>query len=56
MAAALAHVREIKNETIRESLKTFTGVEHRLELIRIVNGVKYINDSKATNVNAMVCS
>lgn len=54
MAAALAaRAGEIKNETIRESLKTFTGVEHRLELARIVNGVKYINDSKATNVNAV---
>lgn len=54
MAAALAaRAGEIKNETIRESLKTFTGVEHRLELVRIVNGVKYVNDSKATNVNAV---
>ena len=54
MAAALAaRAREIKNETIRESLKTFTGVEHRLELVRVFEGVKYINDSKATNVNSV---
>lgn len=54
LAAALAaRAAEIKNEAIRESLKTFTGVEHRLEVVREVQGVKYINDSKATNVNAV---
>ncbi len=54
LAAALAaRAAEIKNEAIRESLKTFTGVEHRLEIAREVDGVKYINDSKATNVNAV---
>lgn len=54
LATALAaRAAEIKNETIRESLKSFTGVEHRLELAREVDGVKYINDSKATNVNAV---
>jgi UDP-N-acetylmuramoylalanine--D-glutamate ligase len=54
LAAALAaRAGEIKNEAIRESLKTFSGVEHRLEMVRVVNGVKYINDSKATNVNAV---
>lgn len=54
LAAALAaRAAEIKNEAIRESLKTFSGVEHRLELAREVDGVKYINDSKATNVNAV---
>ncbi len=54
LAAALAaRAGEIKNEAIRESLKSFSGVEHRLELARIVDGVKYINDSKATNVNAV---
>ena len=54
MAAALAaRAGEIKNNAIRESLKTFSGVEHRLELTQVINGVKYINDSKATNVNAV---
>ncbi|MDR9415678.1 MAG: UDP-N-acetylmuramoyl-L-alanine--D-glutamate ligase [Gracilimonas sp.] len=54
LATALAaRAAEIKNEIIRESLKTFTGVEHRLEMAREVAGVKYINDSKATNVNAV---
>ncbi len=54
LATALAaRAAEIKNDAIRESLRSFVGVEHRLEIVRIVNGVKYINDSKATNVNAV---
>ncbi len=54
LAAALAaRVSEIKNEVIRESLRSFEGVEHRLEEVRTVNGVKYVNDSKATNINAV---
>jgi UDP-N-acetylmuramoylalanine--D-glutamate ligase len=53
MAAALsARVFEIRNEDIRDSLMSFLGVEHRLEYVRTVNSVDYINDSKATNVNA----
>jgi len=43
----------ISNEKIEKSLSTFPGVEHRLELVRELNGVKYINDSKATNVDAV---
>lgn len=54
LATALAaRAAEIKNDIIRESLRTFEGVEHRLEHVRTVNGVKYINDSKATNINAV---
>ncbi|MEX0856605.1 MAG: UDP-N-acetylmuramoyl-L-alanine--D-glutamate ligase [Balneolaceae bacterium] len=54
LATALAaRASEIKNEAIRESLRSFEGVEHRLEVARVVDGVKYINDSKATNVNAV---
>lgn len=41
------------NEKIIEGLKTFKGVEHRLEFVREINGVKYINDSKATNVDSV---
>ena len=53
MAAALAaRAFEVSNEDIRDSLMKFLGVEHRLELIRSLNGVDFINDSKATNVNA----
>lgn len=54
LATALAaRASEIKNDVIRESLRTFEGVEHRLEHVRTVKGVKYINDSKATNINAV---
>ena len=42
----------ISNESIRNSLMTFQAVEHRLEEVAERDGVKYINDSKATNVNA----
>jgi UDP-N-acetylmuramoylalanine--D-glutamate ligase len=53
MAAGIsANVAGIQKETIREALKSFTGVEHRLEKVAKVNGVEYINDSKATNVNS----
>lgn len=54
LAAALAaRVSEIQNDVIRESLQTFEGVEHRLEKVRTVAGVEYVNDSKATNINAV---
>ena len=53
MAASIAaQVLHIKNETIRESLKQFAGVEHRLQYVATVRGVRWINDSKATNVNS----
>lgn len=53
MAAALsACLLEIPAEKIRESLSNFEGVEHRLEYVALIDGVKYINDSKATNVNS----
>ncbi len=53
MAAGIsANVAGIRKETIREALSTFTGVEHRLEKVATVDGVEYINDSKATNVNS----
>lgn len=54
MATALAaRASEIKKESLRESLKQFEGVSHRLETVRVLDGVKYINDSKATNINAV---
>ena len=53
MAATLAaQVVGIKNDVIRESLTQFAGVEHRLQYIATVGGVRFINDSKATNVNS----
>ncbi|PKR79837.1 UDP-N-acetylmuramoyl-L-alanine--D-glutamate ligase [Brumimicrobium salinarum] len=42
----------IRKESIRESLSDFTNVEHRLEFVAKVNGIEFINDSKATNINA----
>lgn len=53
MAAAITgKVMKISNETIRQSLTTFQGVEHRMEKVLSVGGVLYVNDSKATNVNS----
>lgn len=51
-AATVSRLLNIRKATIRESLEGFQGVEHRLELVLKINNVKYINDSKATNVNA----
>ncbi len=51
-AATVAQLLRIRKETIRESLENFHGVEHRLEKVLKINNVLYINDSKATNVNA----
>ncbi len=51
-ASAVAHLLKIRKQTIRESLENFQGVEHRLEHVLKINKVQYINDSKATNVNA----
>ena len=53
MAAGIsANIAGIHKECIREALKDFKGVEHRLEKVARVRGVDYINDSKATNVNS----
>lgn len=53
LAAGIAsRVSGIKKEDIRKSLSDFPGVEHRLEKVTTVGGVQYINDSKATNVDA----
>ena len=51
-AATVAQLLRIRKETIRESMENFHGVEHRLEKVLKINNVQYINDSKATNVNA----
>ncbi|PCH54433.1 MAG: UDP-N-acetylmuramoyl-L-alanine--D-glutamate ligase [Flavobacteriaceae bacterium] len=53
MAAAMAaSLLKVRKDIIRESLEDFEGAEHRLESVLKINGVQYINDSKATNVNA----
>ncbi len=51
-AGIAAHLSGIKDETLKKSLSDFEGVEHRLEKVARVGGVQYINDSKATNVDA----
>lgn len=51
-AGISANLAGIRKECIREALKDFKGVEHRLEKVASVRGVEYINDSKATNVNS----
>jgi UDP-N-acetylmuramoylalanine--D-glutamate ligase len=53
MAAGLAaDIINVKNEVIRQSFSNFQGVEHRLEYVATVRGIRFINDSKATNVNS----
>lgn len=53
MAAGLsASLLDIKKDVIRKALSNFEAVEHRLEYVATVDGVRYINDSKATNVNS----
>ena len=51
-ATTIAQLMNIRKATIRESLTNFQGAEHRLEKVLKINNVQYINDSKATNVNA----
>lgn len=48
-----AKLLEIENEKIKSALGSFPGVAHRLEFVRELNGVEYINDSKATNVDSV---
>ena len=53
MAAIMAaKLLKLRKQTIKESLEDFEGVEHRLENVAKIKGVEYINDSKATNINA----
>jgi len=53
MAAGIsASLLSIKSDTIREALGDFEAVEHRLEFVRELDGVRWVNDSKATNVNS----
>ncbi len=51
-ASVAARIFEIRKEIVRESLCDFQNVEHRLEFVAEIHGIKFINDSKATNVNA----
>lgn len=51
-AGIAARLVEIRTEVVRESLQDFVNVEHRMEFVAKVNGIEFINDSKATNVNS----
>lgn len=51
-AGVAAKLIGVRKETIRESLEDFKGIEHRLEPVTTVRGIRFINDSKATNVNS----
>lgn len=50
---AVARAMGIENEVVRRVLREFRGVEHRQEYVMTINGVDWVNDSKATNINAM---
>lgn len=52
-ASTVAHLLEVSKETIRESLLNFKGAPHRLEPVLKIQNIRFINDSKATNVNAV---
>ena len=53
-ASTCSHLVGISQNQIVKSMKEFKGVEHRLEYVRTINEVKYINDSKATNINSVI--
>lgn len=52
VAGIAGRIIDIRKDAVRESLSDFTNVEHRLEFVAKVNGIEFINDSKATNINA----
>jgi len=51
-AGIAARIVEIRKDIVRQSLEDFVNVEHRLEFVAKINGVEFINDSKATNINS----
>ena len=51
-ASTVAMIKNIRREAIKQSIEGFTGVAHRMEVFEEYSGVRFINDSKATNVNA----
>jgi UDP-N-acetylmuramoylalanine--D-glutamate ligase len=52
-AIAVAHLLNISKEAMEPTLKTFSGLEHRLEWVRTLNGIDFVNDSKGTNVGSV---
>lgn len=53
-ATAVAMCAGVPSPVIRHTLRTFRGVEHRIETVRVLDGVKYINDSKGTNPDSTI--
>ncbi len=53
-SVAIAKYAGVDNKTITEAVSNFTGVEHRIEFVRELNGVRYYNDSKGTNTDATI--
>ncbi len=53
-AVIVGKILSIDNQSIKDALGSFRGVEHRIEFIRTVNGVSYYNDSKSTNVDSVI--
>ena len=54
VAATMGYLMGVDTKLIKEAIKDFKGVEHRIEFVKEINGVKYYNDSKGTNVDAGV--
>ena len=54
--AAAAHALDVRRDALRDALRSFEGVPHRLEPVATRGGVDYVNDSKATNVHAVWCA
>lgn len=55
-AVAISYYYGIDVEAIRSVIQSFAGIEHRLEFVANINGIKYINDSKGTNIDATICA
>ncbi|MDP6625235.1 MAG: UDP-N-acetylmuramoyl-L-alanine--D-glutamate ligase [Nitrospinota bacterium] len=55
-SALLGALCKVKAETVMDSLSRFTGIDHRMEFVREINGVRFINDSKGTNTGATMKS
>jgi len=53
-AATCSHLLGISQDCIAKSMKTFKGVEHRLEHVALINDIEFINDSKATNIDSVI--
>ena len=53
LASSIAHLNKVSSDHIQDVIKSFKGVEHRIEFVDNIEGIKYYNDSKATNVESV---